>query len=238
MSHPVAIVTGAGSGIGQAVARKLAQEEFAVVLVGRDQRKLQETAVLIRAEMGTDHPVMIQPTDITDAQACQSLITTVDRELGRLDVLANVAGYAELAFIPQTSAEMWRQMVDTNLSSVVYLTKAAWRLFEKRREGIIVNVSSMASIDPFPGFAAYAAAKAGVNMFTQVTAREGKAIGLRAVCIAPGAVETPMLRSMFSEKQVPASRCLAPEDVAKLLADFVMKRREFVPGETVPIRAE
>jgi 3-oxoacyl-[acyl-carrier protein] reductase len=235
MSQPVAIITGAGSGIGQATARRLAAEGYALVLVGRDLKKLQDTAVRVRAELDARPPILSLPTDITESEACMDLMRTVDKELGRLDVLANIAGHAELAFIPQTSAEMWRQTVDTNLSSVIHLTRAAWKLFERRREGIIVNISSMASIDPFPGFAAYAAAKAGVNMFTQVTAREGESIGLRAVCIAPGAVETPMLRGLFSPQQIPSDKCLQPDEVAALIADCIAGRRKFEPGETIPI---
>jgi NAD(P)-dependent dehydrogenase (short-subunit alcohol dehydrogenase family) len=96
-------------------------------------------------------------------------------------------------------------------------------------------VSSMASIDPFPGFAAYAAAKAGLNMLTHVTAREGAAIGLKAVAIAPGAVETPMLRSAFDERAIPRHAALSPQAVASLIADCITGRRAFQPGEVIQI---
>jgi len=128
------------------------------------------------------------------------------------------------------------QVIDTNLTSVVHLTAAVWPHLRKSDEhagGVIVNVSSMASFDPFPGFALYAAAKIGVNMFTLCTGREGAEHGIRAVCIAPGAVETSMLRGLFDESVIPPDKALSPDAVAACIADCITGRRDYESGETI-----
>ncbi len=95
----------------------------------------------------------------------------------------------------------------------------------------MVNVSSMASIDPFPGFSIYAASKLAVNMFTRCIAQEG----LRAVAIAPGAVETPMLRGLFDESVIPRDKALDPAEVAKVIVDCITGNRAFESGEVITV---
>ncbi len=229
----VAVITGGGSGIGRAAAVALAEQDYAVVLAGRTESKLKETADLITEQVGDDPPVLTKPADVTDAEQAEELVDAATEEFGRLDALVNVAGFAQVAALEKSTADLWRKMIDTNLSSVIYLTTAAWPVFKEQGRGMVVNVSSMAARDPLPGFALYAAAKVGVNMFTLMTAREGKDIGVKAVCVAPGAVETEMLRGMFDEKMVPADQCLAPEDVAAVIRDCITGDRKFTSGESI-----
>lgn len=217
----VAIVTGAGSGIGRATSIDLASRGFHVVLVGRTESKLNETASL--ANGGT-----IEVVDICQSDQCHDLI----KRTSRIDAIANVAGAAPMLPIEKVNDATWRTVIDTNLSAVVNLTAAAW---PKLNSGTVVNVSSMASIDPFPGLAIYAAAKAGLNMFTRCTAQEGQAIGLKAVGVAPGAVETPMLRSLFDEQTIPRDKTLDPADVARVICDCITGDREFESGETIVV---
>jgi NAD(P)-dependent dehydrogenase (short-subunit alcohol dehydrogenase family) len=187
----------------------------------------------------------VLPQDITEPAAAAAIIgATLDR-FGRLDALVNVAGFASQTPIEQITADEWRATIDTNLSAVVMLTAAAWPALRASASGgdserafgggVIVNVSSMASIDPFPQFAMYAAAKAGVNLFTRCTASEGAEWGIRAVAVAPGAVETPMLRSMFDERVIPREKALAPEDVAKVICGCVTGKRGFEAGEVIVV---
>ena len=225
----VAIITGASRGVGRATAQALDADGYATVLVGRTQAALQETADSLT------RPALVRVADITDPAACQQIVDQAVQRFGRVDVLANVAGWVELAPIAQITPESWRRTIDTNLSAIVYLTTAAWPVFQQQGGGFVVNVSSMASRDPFPGLGAYAAAKVGVNMFTQVTASEGEAIGVQAVCIVPGAVETAMLRSLFTEQQLPADQTLPPAEVAALIADCVAGRRRVDSGSAVTI---
>jgi NAD(P)-dependent dehydrogenase (short-subunit alcohol dehydrogenase family) len=179
---------------------------------------------------------MIQPTDVADPRACEALIDAVVGRFGRIDALINVAGDAQLASIAETSDEQWRRTMAVNLDGPFYLTRAAWPIFTRQEGGVVVNVSSLASIDPFPGFAAYASAKAALNMLTMVTAREGAKIGLSAVAVAPGAVETPLLRSLFNTRQIPASQAMAPEQVAGIVVDCATGRRSFSGGQVIEVR--
>jgi 3-oxoacyl-[acyl-carrier protein] reductase len=232
MSHKpsqIAIVTGAGSGIGQSLANQLSQLGYHVVLVGRTQQTLEQTSLLLEG------PFTILPTDVADAAACRQLVSQVADQLGRIDVLCNVAGFAPSLKIGQITSELWQQTVDTNLSSVVNLTAACWPIFEKQKSGFVANISSMASIDPFPGFSIYAAAKAGVNLFTLVAGREGKKIGVRALAVAPGAVETGMLRSLFDETVIPSEATLSPDFVAQVIIECLRNKRSFDPGQTIEL---
>ncbi len=231
--HKTAIVTGAGSGIGRQTSIQLAAAGYHLVLVSRTRDQLEETADLAADATSLSVQCDVTPTDLCDPVATRSLVEkTIDR-FGRIDAIANVAGYSPLQPIEETSIEEWESVIDTNLSCVVHLTAEAWPILRKQGGGVIVNVSSMASIDPFPGLSIYAAAKAGLNMFTKCTAREGEPHGIRAVGIAPGAVETPMLRSLFDLDAIPHERTLDPKDVARTIRDCITGNRQFESGETI-----
>lgn len=225
----VAVITGAGSGVGRATAVMLSQMGYAAVLVGRTASKLDATAAACPGQ------TLVVPMDLADAEACRRLIERVETTFGRLDALVNAAGYTPLLTIEETTSDAWRQVVDSNLSYVIHLTAAAWPMFRRQRSGIIVNLSSLSSVDPFPGLTLYAAAKVGLNMFTMCTAREGQAIGLRAVALVLGAVETPMLRSLFDESMVPRDAALSAEEVAAVIRDCITGEHAFESGQTVVV---
>lgn len=231
-SKPCVIVTGAGSGIGRSTSLRLAALGYHVVLVGRTRSKLEATAAKIQAASGE---ALVLPADLTDAEQTRRIVDHALGAFGHIDALANVAGAAPLQPIERITPEIWRNCIDANLSYVVNLTAVAWPVFRRQKSGTIVNVSSMASIDPFPGFSIYAAAKIGINMFTRCTASEGAAIGVRAVTVAPGAVETPMLRGLFDESKIAHDKTLSPEEVAQVIADCVTGKREFISGEVIVV---
>ena len=227
----IAIVTGAGSGIGRQVAVRLGDAGYCVVLVSRRRDTLIETAEMVDGE------TFVYPVDVGDPEAVRVLIEDVLTGFGRIDALIHAAGFAQLLPIKDITLEHLRQTMDVNLSAAVLLTAGVWPTFTRQQAGVVVNVSSMASIDPFPGFATYAAAKIGLNMFTQCTAKEGEAIGVKAVAVAPGAVETPMLRSMFDEAMIPKDKALSPDHVAKVIADCVTGERDFASGEVIVLNS-
>ncbi|MFW6335744.1 MAG: SDR family oxidoreductase [Phycisphaeraceae bacterium] len=229
-----AIVTGAGSGIGRETARLLAQENYAVVLVGRTEETLRETAELIRGE-SPEAKTTPMSADVADPEAVATLVRGAIEEHGRIDALCNVAGCAPLNPLTQNTYENWRACIDINLTAIVMLTREVFPLMQQRGGGTIVNVSSMSSFDPFPGFSMYASAKAAVNMFTRCTADEGKQHNIHAVGVAPGAVETGMLRKLFPKDMLPESSTLDPADVARVVVDCATGKRDYTPGETIPM---
>ena len=111
-----------------------------------------------------------------------------------------------------------------------YVTKAVWEVMKRGGGGVIVNISSMAARDPFAGLGAYAVAKSGLNMLTLVSAREGDAAGIRVVGIAPGAVETPMLRGVVGDAQIPV---MEPTDLAAAIMEAVAGGLRYASGETI-----
>ncbi len=225
--QPIAIVTGASSGIGRATAIRLAEADYRTVLLARSEDKLNDLA----ADIGPGaRPIVC---DVSDGPALQRTVERVAAEFGRIDALVNIAGMALLKPLADCRLDEWRQMVDVNLTAVFAATTAAWPTMQARGAGCIVNISSMASKDPFPGFGIYATVKAGVNMLTHMTGQEGRKVGIRAVCIAPGAVETPMLRSLFNESQLPPDKAMPPDRLACLIRDCITGDHAFEPGQTI-----
>lgn len=227
--RPVVIVNGAGGGVGSVAAVMLTRAGWSVVLTGRTASKLEAVAAQIA---DPDHTLVI-PVDYSDDAATRGVVDRAVNRFGRIDALANIAGFAPNNPIDANAPELWRRTIDGNLSYVVNQTAAAWPHFRKQKRGVIVNVSSYAAIDPFPGFSMYAAVKAALNMFTRVTADEGKSIGVEAVALVIGAVETPMLRAIFSEDQVPREKTMDPAEVAAMVRDCITGARAFESGTEI-----
>ena len=236
-SHPTnkaALVTGAGGGVGRATALLMADAGYAVVLAGRTEATLNEAVAYIRDEL-PDAALYAHRCDVTDSGQVQALVDATLARYGRIDALANCAGSAPLQSITQMTDDIIDAAIDVNLKSVLYLTRAVWPAFRKQKSGAVCNVSSMASIDPFVGFNVYAAAKAGVNLFTRAAADEGKRFNLIAAAVAPGAIETAMLRQNFPEKMIPASKTLDPLVVAGVIRNVLTGARKVELGEVIPL---
>lgn len=228
---PVAILTGAGSGVGRDLAVLMAEAGYTCVLAARTQANLEETAALV-AEETPGAMTLVVPTDVADPAAVQALIDATLAKFGRIDAIANVAGYAPLQPIPRIEDDTLRKVMAINFDAVVYATRAAWPTFKAQKSGVVCNVSSMGAFDPFTGFNIYGAAKAAVNIFTKATADEGKRLNVTAYAIAPGAIETPMLRDNFSEKAIPADHTLDPATVAAAIRDCLTGKTDMQSGET------
>lgn len=235
--HPVALITGAGSGIGRAVARRLSEEGYAVALVGRRAGPLKETGA------GLKTPWAAIAADVADPKDAAGIVDRTVERFGRLDVLINNAGYGPPAAIADTTAEMVRAVFDVNAVGPAITIARAWPVMEKSaRAGgrcVVVNVSSMATIDPFPTLYAYAAAKAAVNLMARSCHNAGRAIegggSIRAFAVAPGAVETEMLRGIVSRDEFPTEKTLAPEAVAEVIAACVRGDRDDQSGEVIVV---
>jgi len=221
-----AIVTGAGSGIGLATAKMLGQLGYRIMLVGRDQSKLERAAETL-AE------AVVFPADLSKSTEAQRMIDEGIRLLGRIDVLVNNAGWSPLKPIGSHLAEDIEQVFRINAIGPCVAIARLFPILLKQGGGCVVNVSSMATVDPFAGLFAYAAAKASLNLMVKSCVNEGKKRGVRAFAVAPGAVETPLLRSMFPETAVPKNRALAPERVAEVIVECIEGKRESELGTTI-----
>lgn len=230
VSTQTCIITGASRGIGLATAVRFARRGFNVVAVARSAPALAETAEKVAAAGGRCH---VLAADLTHTEGARECVDATMRIFGRLDVVVNNAGVAPLSSIPDMSDAAFAECIELNCGSVFRLTRAAWKALASSR-GTIVNVSSIASTDPFPGFSVYGACKAWVNTFTRAAAEEGRALGIRVIGIAPGAVETGMLRQHFPD--FPKEQTLEPDDVAAAIEAVTTDPFRYATGQTVFIR--
>jgi NAD(P)-dependent dehydrogenase (short-subunit alcohol dehydrogenase family) len=148
---------------------------------------------------------------------------------GQVDVLLNNAAVAPLAPFAETDAAAFEAVVATNLRGPWELTQALWPAMVARRRGVVVNVSSLAAIDPFSGFSLYGASKAWLETWTKALATEGEPLGIRVVGVRPGAVETPLLRQLFPD--FPAEQCVSAAEVAATI--FELATNSEVPAGTI-----
>lgn len=226
-SMPVSLITGAGTGIGRAIARRLSADGHALVLVGRRPGPLRETAAML------DGPSLEHPADVSDPDQAEPVVRSAVDRFGRLDNLVNNAGIAPVYPIHETTPQHLDEVFAINALATGNLIAAAWPVFVAQRAGCVVNLSSMATLDPFPGFFAYAASKAAVELMVVSCAQEGAEHGIRAFAVAPGAVETEMLRKVASPEELPSERCLKPDAVADVIAQCIRGERDDMNGKTI-----
>ena len=225
--RPVALITGGGSGVGAGCASHLAREGYHVVLVGRNQERLDEACRDIGPESQS-----IQ-ADLSRPEECRFVVEQVLERTRRVDVLVNSAGFAIQAGISETSEELMRTALDTNLLGPMCLISELWDHFTGRGTGCIVNISSLASSDPFPGFLAYAASKSGLDSLGRSIIAERPVPEIRAFTINLAAVETGMLRSMFDHEVVPPEACLQPGEVAEFVVECIRGDHDERQGESI-----
>jgi NADP-dependent 3-hydroxy acid dehydrogenase YdfG len=206
----VAIVTGAGRGIGHAVAAALAREGATVVLAARTRQELAAIAAAIRQSGGA---ALAIPTDVTQDAAVEAMVEQAIAELGRLDILVTAAGGASFGPVVATKPEDWDGMLAINLRAVMVTCRAVLPMMIRQRRGTIINIASVATKRAIPGAAVYTATKAGVVGFSRVLAEELRAEGVRVGVLVPGAVDTPLWDTIPNSPD--RSRMLRPEDVAR-----------------------
>jgi 3-oxoacyl-[acyl-carrier protein] reductase len=225
MDKPVALVTGAGRGIGRQTAIELGKRGYRLALVSRTAGQLEETRALCGGE--------VIAGDVSVADDVNRVVAATMDRLGRVDVLVNAAGMVVSGSIEQLTVEQWRRTIDTNLSPVFYFCRLLWPIWRRQGGGAVVNVSSFAARDPFVGLGAYGAAKAAMNLLGLSLAREGKAIGVRVHTVAPAAVETDMFRSLITVEQYPTEKTLDPRQVAAVIVQCACGDLAVTSGEVV-----
>lgn len=223
----VAVVTGAGRGIGRAIARRLAIRHT-VVAVARTESELVETAEA--------HPtIRVHAADLGAPGTVGELAAAADT-LGRLRVWVNNAATVEPRPFTDISDEEWRRVMAVNLDAAFAGCREAARRMAADRGGVIVNIASLsgvAGVEKFPGLASYNVSKAGVIALTEAVALEGRDHGVRCVCLSPGAVDTAMLR-----RAAPHLRAgMTPADVAAIVEFLVSDAGAPLSGTNIPIHS-
>jgi gluconate 5-dehydrogenase len=235
-----ALVTGSSQGLGFALARGLAQAGAAIVLNGRDEKKLAAAAETLRGEGAR---VGVARFDVTDGAACASAITKIEAEFAPLDILVNNAGIQQRAPLAEMTEEQWRAVIDTNLTSAFLVARAIAPRMIARRAGKIINICSVMSEVSRPTIGNYAAAKGGLKMLTRAMAVEWAKHGLQCNGIAPGYFVTELNRSLVENPEfnqwicgrTPAGRWGQPHELAGAAVFLASRASEFVNGQILTI---
>lgn len=215
LSGQVAVVTGAGRGIGAAIARQLAALGATAVLCGRTQSTLDQTAQAIKAAAGKTEVI---PCDVTVLHQLEYVATRVDSTFGRVDILVNNAGIGGFnSALHELPPEEWDQILNTNLRGVYFAIRAFAPAMIRARSGHIINISSLAGKNALPKGAAYAASKWGLNGLTYSVAEELRVHNIRVSVICPGSVDTELSPHTGKDPK----KMLQPDDVAHGVAMLV-----------------
>ncbi|MCS0580778.1 SDR family oxidoreductase [Massilia pinisoli] len=232
----IAIVTGATGGIGQALVRRLLHDGASVMLADLHQDRLDAT----RAELGREFDVARIGTAVCDVSREDLVVAAVDatiKQFGAWDYVVNNAGRMLFKPIETQTEQDWRDILDVDLLGAFFFTKQAF--LRMRRGGAIVNVSSVHAVETEPLVAPYAAAKAALLSLTRSAALEGKAKGIRANAVLPGAVDTPMLWSnpnvAAGVEVIDKADVGAPEDLAAAIAFLLADDARFVDGTSLRV---
>jgi 3-oxoacyl-[acyl-carrier protein] reductase/2-hydroxycyclohexanecarboxyl-CoA dehydrogenase len=230
----VAIVTGAGRGIGEGIARRLAQDGAIVVCADVNESDANSVASSLSP---TGLGVRL---DVSKAEECDAVVTNAYQRYGRLDVLVNNAGINRDAMLHKMTDEQWQQVIAVDLSGVFFMTRAASRIMRTAGSGRIVNISSASWMGNI-GQANYAAAKAGVVGLSRTAAKELARSQVTVNAICPGFIDTVMTRSIpdtIREQQVariPLGRAGQPADVAALVAFLASEEAGYITGEVINV---
>jgi NAD(P)-dependent dehydrogenase (short-subunit alcohol dehydrogenase family) len=241
----VAIVTGAGSGLGRAIALRLASEGTAVLALDREPSGLEEVAA---AAQGLAAPIEGYVLDLTDSAALDRLFAERLASAPRLDILVNNAGIGQQTPFLAMSRQEWDRILTVNLSAVFELTQRAARLMlagiEAGRQpgGRIVNIASITGLRGLAGRTAYATSKGGLISFTETLAVELGPRGITVNAVAPGPVDTPLTRKVHTQatreayhRAIPLARYGTPEEIAGAVAYLCSPDAAYVNGHTLPV---
>jgi len=217
----VAVVTGAGSGIGRATAVRLAREGAAVIVADLDDAGGRETVTRIAAAGGAATALQVDVARETDVQR---MLAAAEERYGGVDILCNNAGVTSGTLdFTQATSDQWQRVIDVNLRAVILGTRLAIPLLRRRGGGAIVHTASLAGLVGFPPDPVYAATKAGVVLFTHSLGAMA-AEGIRVNCVCPGVVNTPMLQRAQGDERpawLGTAPLLEPEDIADAIVQLI-----------------
>lgn len=238
LTHQIAVVTGAGRGIGRAIALKFANEGADVVVISRTQENSEKVAAEIRA---LGRKAWAFAVDVADAAAVSAAAEKILAETGKVDILVNNAGVTRDGLVMRMSDADWDTVLDTNLKGAFLVTKAFSRAMIKARAGRIINISSVIGLIGNAGQCNYAASKAGLIGFTQSCARELAGRGITANAIAPGFIQTDMTSDLKEEmktallQQIPLGRFGEADDIANAALFLAGAGARYVTGQVLTV---
>jgi 3-oxoacyl-[acyl-carrier protein] reductase len=235
----VAVVTGAGRGLGRAIARDLADAGATVVVNwSRSEAQAADLVEEIRAAGGCAVPVR---ADVSNENDVRSLFRFVKTEWGRADVLVNNAGIVRDGHVLTMGTRNWQDVINTNLTGTFLCCREGMKLMSYRKTGSIVNLSSVVATLGNPGQANYAASKGGIESLTRVLAREGARSGIRVNSVAPGLITSDMSRAIPSDiasealAAIPLGRYGEPNEVSKLVVFLASEDASYITGQIVTV---
>lgn len=232
--NKTALVTGGGTGIGRAIAKRLANEGAKVIIIGRTEETLQESA-------NQDNNIAYIVADLSNSANVQNVISKINQQYGKLDILVNNAGVAPVKAFEETGMDEFDHVFQVNVRGLVDLTQQSLPLL-KETKGNIINISTSIVAKPMSNMSVYAASKAAVNMFTRVWAKELAKDGIRVNSVGVGPIETPIYeKTALSEEAakehlenvkriVPIGRFGKAEEVASVVTFLASEEASFVTG--------
>ncbi len=238
LDQQIAVVTGAGRGIGRAIALKFADEGADVVCLSRTVENSQKVADEVKAKGRRAWAVAV---DVADPAGVNAAVEQILKEPGRVDILVNNAGVTRDNLLMRMSEEEWDTVLNTNLRGAFILTKAFSRSFLKQRSGRVINLASVVGLMGNAGQANYAASKAGLIGFTKSVAREFASRGITVNAIAPGFVETDMTAVLKPEiktellKRIPLGALGSVDDIAGAALYLASPAARYVTGQVLTV---
>ena len=235
LNDKIAIVTGAGQGIGKAIAGKLAAEGALVVVTDVNDAWAQWTAAAIGGA------AVSVPADVTSRESIEAMVTHVIGRFGRIDVLVNNAGWDRTSLFVVSDPADWDRIIAINLYGVLNTCKAVLPILAAQGHGSVVNLGSDAGRVGASGGAVNSAAKGGVIAFTKSLAREVARNGINVNCVCPGPTDTPMLQSRPDKlkeafiRAIPFRRFAKPQEIADAILFFASARSDYVTGQVLSV---
>lgn len=234
----VALVSGAGRGIGREIALELAKAGCTVICVSRNESSCGSVAEEIRACCGKAESFAF---DVSDSGQVKEKCAEILKKYGAVDILVNNAGITRDNLLMRMSDEEWNAVISTNLSSCFYLSRNLVRAMMGKRWGRIINISSVSGIAGNAGQANYSAAKAGIIGFTKTLARELAARNITANAVAPGFIETDMTAKLpenimeAAKAAIPLKRFGKPDDIARVCAFLASEEASYITGQVISV---
>ncbi|WP_349729487.1 SDR family NAD(P)-dependent oxidoreductase [Peribacillus frigoritolerans] len=241
MNKRIAFITGAGSGIGREIAKKLAYRNFNIIVADINHKNAEETVSLIE---NSGFGARAVHCDVTKLESVKKAVEETVNHYHKIDILVNNAGWDKVEPFLKSDPSTWKRIIDINLLGQIHTCKEILPLMIENGYGKVVNIASDAARVGSSGEAVYSAAKGGVIAFTKTIAREMARHKLNINCIAPGPADTPLFQEIGSyneglagalEKAIPFRRLAQPEDIASAVAYFVSEDAGYITGQTLSV---